>query len=68
MALRAGLPVKKFIEEGISAADCDNIEGILIIMFNFSDEEFKIKNEEKIAQLIIETTTIPETTEVELLE
>lgn len=49
MAPRSGLAVKHFIDVGAGVIDCDYRGEIKILLFNFSDEDFHVKQGERIA-------------------
>ena len=54
VAPRSGLTWNKFLDVGAGVVDEDYRGEILVILFNFSKENVKIKNGDKIAQLIVE--------------
>lgn len=68
MAPRSGLAVKKFIDIGAGVIDCDYRGEIMILMFNFSNEDFEVKKGERVAQLIIEKISLPDVVQVENLD
>lgn len=64
IAPRSSLASKNFIDVGAGVIDSDYRGEIKILLFNFSDQEFKINEGDRIAQLIIEKIIIPEIEEV----
>ena len=68
IAPRSGIALKKFIDVGAGVVDDDYRGELGVVLFNFGDEEFKIKMGDKIAQLIFEKIKIPEVVEVDSLE
>ena len=49
MAPRSGLAAKHFIDVGAGVIDCDYRGEIKILLFNFSEEDFHVKQGERIA-------------------
>ena len=49
MAPRSGLAVKKFIDIGAGVIDPDYRGEIMILVFNFSNEDFEVKKGERVA-------------------
>lgn len=68
MAPRSGLAAKHSIDTGAGVIDADYRGQVKVILFNFSDVDFAIKEGDRIAQLIIERIYTPEVTVVEKLE
>ena len=54
VAPRSGLTWNKFLDVGAGVVDEDYRGEILVILFNFSKENVKIKNGDKLAHLIVE--------------
>jgi deoxyuridine 5'-triphosphate nucleotidohydrolase len=68
VAPRSGLAAKHNIDVGAGVIDRD-FRGILkVILFNHSDNEFKVNVGDRVAQLIIEKIMTPEVTLVEDLD
>ena len=63
IAPRSGLAVKKFIDIGAGVIDADYRGEIGVVMFNHSDEDLKVKQGDRIAQLILEKISTPEVKE-----
>ena len=63
IAPRSGLAVKKFIDVGAGVIDADYRGEIGVVLFNHSDEDFKIKPGDRIAQLILEKVATPQVKE-----
>lgn len=53
IAPRSGLAVKHFLDVGAGVIDEDYSGEISIVMFNFGDEDYRVKKGSRIAQLII---------------
>lgn len=68
MAPRSGLAWKNSIDVGAGVIDVDYRGPVGVILFNHSDEEFKIARGDRIAQLILERISTPEVVEVEDLD
>ncbi len=68
IAPRSGLAWKSFIDVGAGVIDRDYRGEIGVVLFNFSDEPFKVKYKDRIAQLILTKYTVLEIEEVELLD
>ena len=64
IAPRSGLAAKNFIDVGAGVIDVDYRGELLVLLFNFSDEDFIVKAGDRIAQLIVEKITITEIEEV----
>lgn len=54
IAPRSGLAVKHFIDVGAGVVDRDFRGNVGVVMFNFSDAEYRIRTGDRIAQLICE--------------
>lgn len=54
VAPRSGLAVKKGIDTGAGVIDADYRGEVGVVLFNNSDEDFVIKEGDRIAQLIVE--------------
>jgi dUTP pyrophosphatase len=54
IAPRSGLAVKHFIDVGAGVVDRDYRGNVAVVMFNFSDSEYRIRTGDRIAQLICE--------------
>ena len=59
IAPRSGLVVKKFIDVGAGVVDQDYRGEVGVVLFNHSDVDFKVKQGDKIAQLILEKIKTP---------
>lgn len=68
VAPRSGLAWKNSIDVGAGVIDSDYRGPLGVILFNFSDQDFKIQEGDRIAQLIIEKISTPEVEEVEELD
>ena len=68
VAPRSGLASKNFIDVGAGVVDVDYRGEVFVLLFNFSDDDFTVKQGDRIAQLIIEKITITEVEEVEELK
>ena len=66
VAPRSGLAWKHFIDVGAGVIDADYRGDIRVLLFNFSDKEFKINIGDRIAQLIIQKIQHPIFIEVQL--
>ena len=63
MAPRSGLAVKHMLDVGAGVVDADYRGEMFVLLFNFSNEDYKVTKGDRIAQLIIEEvvpTTITE--------
>jgi dUTP pyrophosphatase len=67
IAPRSGLAVNNFIDVGAGVIDSDYRGPVGILLFNFSDNPFKISRGDRVAQLIIEKIAIPSINVVESL-
>lgn len=68
VAPRSGLACKNFIDVGAGVVDSDYRGEVKVLLFNFSNEDFLIKEGDRIAQLIVEKIGLTELVEVENLE
>ena len=68
IAPRSGLAAKNSIDVGAGVIDSDYRGEVKVLLFNFSDTDFKIAEGDRIAQMIIEKYTITALTEVETLD
>ena len=68
IAPRSGLAYKKFIDVLAGVVDYDYRGNVGVILANFGDEDFEVKQGDRIAQMILERITTPECVEVEDLE
>ncbi|ESO85092.1 hypothetical protein LOTGIDRAFT_196086 [Lottia gigantea] len=60
VAPRSGLAVKNFIDVGAGVIDQDYRGNVGVVLFNFSDKDFKVEKGNRIAQLLCERIYIPE--------
>ena len=65
IAPRSGLAAKNFIDVGAGVIDADYRGEVKVLLFNFAETDFKIKQGDRIAQLIIEKYTRTEMEEVQ---
>lgn len=68
MAPRSGLAAKHSIDTGAGVIDADYRGEVKVILFNFSETDFPIKEGDRIAQLIIERIYTPDVAVVEKLD
>ena len=68
IAPRSGLAAKNSIDVGAGVIDSDYRGEVKVLLFNFSDTDFKIAEGDRIAQMIIEKYTITALTEVDTLD
>lgn len=64
VAPRSGLAVKHFLDIGAGVIDRDYTGPIFVLVFNFSEFNYKVDKGDRIAQLIIEKIETPEIVEV----
>ena len=64
IAPRSGLAAKYAIDVGAGVIDGDFRGNIVVLLFNFGSETFKVKMHDRIAQLIIEKISYSEPQEV----
>jgi len=67
VAPRSGLASKHSIDVGAGVIDADYRGPLKVLLFNFSDTEFKITQHERIAQLVLERIVTPDVAVVEEL-
>lgn len=67
IAPRSGLAAKNFIDVGAGVIDVDYRGEVFVLLFNFGDEDFVVKEGDRIAQLIIEKISILDIEEVDEL-
>lgn len=67
VAPRSGLAAKHSIDVGAGVIDCDYRGELMVLLFNYSDVDFAIKQGDRIAQLILERISCPDVIEVEEL-
>lgn len=65
IAPRSGLAWKNFINVGAGVIDPDYTGNVCILLFNHSNEDFKINKGDKVAQLICELFVRPNLTELD---
>ena len=68
IAPRSGLAAKHSIDVGAGVIDSDYRGEVKVLLFNFSDVDFKFNEGDRIAQMIIEKYTMTLITEVEKLD
>ncbi|CAN8061428.1 unnamed protein product [Agarophyton chilense] len=68
VAPRSGLAVKKFIDTGAGVIDADYRGEVGVVLFNFSDDEFKVQVGDRVAQLVIEKICMGAVDEVKELD
>ncbi|ODQ55302.1 dUTP diphosphatase [Saitoella complicata NRRL Y-17804] len=68
IAPRSGLAAKNFIDVGAGVIDADYRGEVKVLLFNFGDVDFEIKEGDRVAQLVLERIWTPEVVEVESLE
>jgi dUTP pyrophosphatase len=68
IAPRSGLAYKHGIDVGAGVIDADYRGPLGVILFNFGDNDFEIKQGDRIAQLILEQIVLPEIVEVEEMD
>nr|XP_008377419.2 deoxyuridine 5'-triphosphate nucleotidohydrolase-like [Malus domestica] len=68
IAPRSGLAWKHSIDVGAGVIDADYRGPVGVVLFNFSNVDFEIKEGDRIAQLIIEKIITPDVVEVEDLD
>jgi len=67
VAPRSGLAVKHGIATGAGVIDSDYRGNVGVVLFNHSDDDFKVSPGDRIAQLILEQIVTPEIEPVEVL-
>lgn len=68
VAPRSGLAWKNSIDVGAGVIDVDYRGNVGVILFNHSDDDFKIAHGDRIAQLILERIITPDVVEVDELD
>ncbi|SAM01456.1 hypothetical protein [Absidia glauca] len=68
VAPRSGLAVKHFIDTGAGVIDADYRGPVGVVLFNFSKEDYKVSEGDRIAQLVLEKIYTPEVAEVDDLD
>ncbi|ORX56868.1 deoxyuridine triphosphatase [Hesseltinella vesiculosa] len=68
VAPRSGLAVKHFIDTGAGVIDADYRGPVGVVLFNFSKEDYKVTQGDRIAQLVLERIYTPDVVEVEDLD
>ena len=63
IAPRSGLAVKKYIDVGAGVIDSDYRGEVGVVLFNHSDEDFEVKQGDRIAQLVLEKIATPQVKE-----
>ena len=63
IAPRSGLAIKKYIDVGAGVIDSDYRGEVGVVLFNHSDEDFEVKQGDRIAQLILEKIATPQVKE-----
>ena len=62
---RSGLAAKNMITTGAGVVDADYRGVVFVLLFNHSDEDFKVKQGDRIAQLILKKIVTPAIEQVE---
>ena len=65
---RLGLALKKFINVGLGVVNSDYHGEVGVVLFNHGDQDFEVKMEDRIAQLILEKIDTPPVEEVQGLD
>ncbi|KAI8089205.1 dUTPase-like protein [Halteromyces radiatus] len=68
VAPRSGLAAKHFIDTGAGVIDADYRGPVGIVLFNFSKEDYQVRQGDRVAQLILERIFTPEVMEVQDLD
>ncbi|XP_033331988.1 deoxyuridine 5'-triphosphate nucleotidohydrolase [Megalopta genalis] len=68
IAPRSGLAWKNHIDVGAGVIDVDYRGNVGVVLFNLSNEDFKISPGDRVAQLICEKITYPELQELQTLD
>ena len=68
IAPQSGLAAKNMIATGAGVVDADYRGVVFVLLFNHSDEDFKVKQVDRIAQLILEKIASPTIEQVEDLD
>ncbi|KAI8589690.1 dUTPase-like protein, partial [Geranomyces variabilis] len=67
VAPRSGLAVKHFIDTGAGVIDADYRGPVGVVLFNFGEAAFEIKEGDRVAQLVLERIVTPDVKQVESL-
>ncbi|KAG7189126.1 hypothetical protein KM043_008694 [Ampulex compressa] len=67
IAPRSGLAWKNHIDVGAGVIDADYRGNVKVVLFNHSNEDFKVSPGDRVAQLICEKISYPELQEVDNL-
>lgn len=67
IAPRSGLAAKHFIDVGAGVIDADYRGELMVLLFNFGEKEFEVKEGDRVAQLVLERISTPDVVEVEQL-
>ena len=65
IAPRSGLALKRFIDVGAGVVDGDYRGEVGVVLFNHGDQDFEVKMEDRITQIILEKTDTPPVEEVQ---
>lgn len=68
VAPRSGLASKHFLDTGAGVIDADYRGEVKVLLFNFSEVDYEVKQGERVAQLVLERIVTPEVVEVQTLE
>ena len=68
IAPQSGLAAKNMIATGAGVIDVDYRGVVLVLLFNHSDEDFRVKQGDRIAQLVLEKIATPTIEQVENLD
>ena len=68
LAPKLGLTINQFIHVGAGVIDQDYRGNVGVVLFNFSDNEFEIKQGDIVAQLICQKIEYPDLVEVNTLD
>ena len=68
IAPRSGLALKKFIDVGAGVVDSDYRGELGIVLYNHSEDNFKVNEGDRVAQLILEKIKTPVVQKVQTLD
>lgn len=68
IAPRSGLAAKHMIDTGAGVIDADYRGQVKVLLFNHGENDFDVKEGDRIAQLVLERIYTPEVLEVQELE
>ena len=68
IAPRSGLAIKHFIDVGAGVIDKDWRGEVIVVLYNFSKQDYQVRIGDRVAQLICEKISYPEIQEVPSLE